>query len=85
MKKSSVKPKRDVVRLAPSSYRSQQAFRSAIDQAISLGETRMANRLMCPNARCRKPNALASITFRGIRAGKICRFCHHVEMLASTS
>lgn len=85
MKASVSKASRDIVRLRASAYRSQPAFRSAIDRAIELGEERMSNRLRCPAPRCKKANALASITFRGIRAGKICRFCHHVEMLASSS
>lgn len=55
------------------------ALRDAVDRAVSASERKKALRDSCPS--CTKRAALISLVFRGIRLGRICRFCPHVEMV----
>lgn len=49
------------------------AFRRALDQAITTAEARKASKDTCPH--CRRPLALLILSFRGLKVGYLCRKC----------
>jgi len=51
------------------------ALRSIINRIIEDGERRKAEKDTCGNPQCRKKSALATVSFRGLILGKLCRFC----------
>ncbi len=56
------------------------AFQKAILLAITLAEARIAHRDACPV--CHRLDALASISKRGVRIGRICTHCWRISTLS---
>ncbi len=48
-------------------------LRDAMHHAVLIAESKKANVDSCPE--CKEKAALLSIVFRGIRVGRLCRFC----------
>lgn len=50
-----------------------EAFRRALDKAITTAEARKASKDTCPH--CKRPLALLILSFRGLKVGYLCRKC----------
>ncbi len=49
------------------------SLRDAMHRAVTASENYKAHKDSCPD--CKKRAALLSLVFRGIRVGRLCRFC----------